>query len=301
MSIQSDGKIVAAGWVRVYFLHAEFALSRYLTAVGNTTPVAVDDNFSTPINTPLNVPPPGVLGNDSDADGDPLTVVLNSDPLNGTLIFNSDGSFTYSPNSGFTGNDSFTYAANDGFTNSNVATVTINIACLYCDDFADGVLSPDWTYIKDSSFWSESGGNLVGANFSKTSTAFVDPGVSCPTCYVKTVMSTAGGSSNKISFFFHAQDPKNSLIELVMKEDADRWVLIQRINKRVVAKAKAIQLIDPNVFYTVQMRFNGTNFVVSIDGVDAITMAPGGLVTNGTVGFKVTRTIGSFQYIEVNL
>jgi VCBS repeat-containing protein len=93
----------------------------------NTPPVANDDTFSTVHDTVLNVAAPGVLGNDTDAENDPLTAVLVSDVVNGTLALNSDGSFTYTPNAGFVGADSFTYLANDGQDDSNLATVTINV------------------------------------------------------------------------------------------------------------------------------------------------------------------------------
>ena len=49
-------------------------------------------------------------------------------PTNGTLVLNSDGSFTYTPNADFSGTDTFTYFANDGTANSNLAaTVTITV------------------------------------------------------------------------------------------------------------------------------------------------------------------------------
>jgi VCBS repeat-containing protein len=75
----------------------------------------------------LNVAAPGVLTNDSDADGDPLTAVLVSDVSNGSLSLNSDGSFSYTPNANFNGSDSFTYTANDGTADSNTATVSITV------------------------------------------------------------------------------------------------------------------------------------------------------------------------------
>jgi len=94
--------------------------------VTNEPPVAVGDVYGTDKVTPLNVPAPGVLGNDSDADGDVLSSVLVSDVSNGTLTLNADGSFSYQP--GAIGQDSFTYVANDGISDSNVATVTINVS-----------------------------------------------------------------------------------------------------------------------------------------------------------------------------
>jgi VCBS repeat-containing protein len=93
----------------------------------NDAPVAVNDALSTPEDTPLNVAAPGVLANDTDPDGNPLTAVLVSGPANGTLTLNANGSLVYTPNAGFNGTDQFTYRANDGTTNSNVATVTITV------------------------------------------------------------------------------------------------------------------------------------------------------------------------------
>ena len=64
--------------------------------------------------TALTVPAPGVLGNDSDPDSEPLTAVLVTGPGHGTLTLNANGSFTYTPAANYTGPDSFTYRASDG-------------------------------------------------------------------------------------------------------------------------------------------------------------------------------------------
>src|SRR2546427_13175570 len=77
--------------------------------------------------TTLMVSAPGVLGNDSDSDGDLLSAVLVSGPSHGTLILNADGSFRYSPAANYNGPDSFTYQASDGATNSGVVTVTLTV------------------------------------------------------------------------------------------------------------------------------------------------------------------------------
>jgi N-acetylneuraminic acid mutarotase len=69
----------------------------------------------------------GVLANDSDPDGDDLSANLVTGPSNGTLDFNADGSFSYTPNANFNGTDSFTYQANDGIADSNIAMVTITV------------------------------------------------------------------------------------------------------------------------------------------------------------------------------
>jgi VCBS repeat-containing protein len=96
-------------------------------AASNTPPVATDDCYTTNEDTPLTVTLPGLLANDSDADGNPLTAVLVSGPSHGTLTLNANGSFTFTPNANFNGNDTFTYRANDGTANSNLATVMITI------------------------------------------------------------------------------------------------------------------------------------------------------------------------------
>ncbi len=96
----------------------------------NDAPVANDDSFTTPENTPISTTlATGVLVNDTDLDGDTLTV--NTIPVvpvtNGTLVLNTDGSFTYTPNLGFSGLDSFTYEVTDGNGGSAQATVTITV------------------------------------------------------------------------------------------------------------------------------------------------------------------------------
>jgi VCBS repeat-containing protein len=88
-------------------------------------PVAGDDTASSPGGAPITI---AVLSNDSDPESSPLTVSLVSEPSDGTVVLNSSGSFTYTPDdSGAAGTDSFTYKVNDGALDSNVATVTITV------------------------------------------------------------------------------------------------------------------------------------------------------------------------------
>jgi VCBS repeat-containing protein len=97
-------------------------------SVANQQPVAGDDEYEATENTELIVTSDsGVLDNDFDGDDDALTAILQTGTSNGILALNADGSFTYTPNGGFTGTDTFTYVANDGYTNSLPATVTITV------------------------------------------------------------------------------------------------------------------------------------------------------------------------------
>ena len=63
--------------------------------------------------------------NDTDEENDPLSAQIGSLPSHGSLEFNSDGSFRYTPEAGFSGPDSFTYRASDGQAVSSLVTVNI--------------------------------------------------------------------------------------------------------------------------------------------------------------------------------
>ncbi|HEX8145243.1 MAG TPA: SBBP repeat-containing protein, partial [Pyrinomonadaceae bacterium] len=91
-------------------------------------PVANNDAYSTAEDTVLTVAAPGVLGNDVSAIA--LTAILVTQPAHGTLAFNSNGSFTYTPAANYNGSDSFTYKANNGTSDSNTATVSITISAV---------------------------------------------------------------------------------------------------------------------------------------------------------------------------
>jgi VCBS repeat-containing protein len=100
------------------------------STVTNQAPVATGDAYSTAEDTVLTVPARGVLGNDADPDGDPLTAVLVTGPSHGSLTLNANGSFCYTPAADFAGTDSFTYRASDGTLTSNPATVTISVTAV---------------------------------------------------------------------------------------------------------------------------------------------------------------------------
>ena len=100
-----------------------------MLAGSNDFPETTGDSYDVIEDTPLTVPGlTGVLQNDSDPEGSPLNVIVDSLPANGSLILNANGSFTYVPSLNFFGTDSFTYRANDGTDTSRPETVTLSVA-----------------------------------------------------------------------------------------------------------------------------------------------------------------------------
>jgi hypothetical protein len=100
----------------------------------NDLPVANNDSASTDSAHTKSIP---VLSNDTDADGDSLSVSVDTAGTQGNVTVNGDGTVTYDPNHKFdslgpsdTGHDSFKYKANDGHGDSNVATVDVTISGL---------------------------------------------------------------------------------------------------------------------------------------------------------------------------
>jgi hypothetical protein len=96
---------------------------RLLEAPPNTAPVAVDDAAETDEGVPVTV---DVLANDSDADGDVLSVDAVRQPGSGTAAIETGG-VTYTPAPGFIGIDSFTYTVVDGRGGNAEATVTVTV------------------------------------------------------------------------------------------------------------------------------------------------------------------------------
>ena len=122
-------------------------------AATNDPPIAGTDFYSTDHATQLSVnAASGVLSNDTDGEQvTGLTAQLATPAANGTVVLSSDGSFVYTPNSGFAGTDRFTYRAiDDGGLQSDAATVNITVAAATAfqntanarDVNDDGVVSP---------------------------------------------------------------------------------------------------------------------------------------------------------------
>jgi VCBS repeat-containing protein len=95
---------------------------------GNDAPSAQADSYATDEDRTLDIDAPGVLGNDSDPDGDSMRASRVDGPAHGTLSLDPDGSFTYTPDSNYHGADSFTYeACDDADPSACSAAVTVTL------------------------------------------------------------------------------------------------------------------------------------------------------------------------------
>jgi hypothetical protein len=94
----------------------------------NTAPVAGNNTYSAPLNGVAYTAPVSVLNNDSDPNGEALTATLATQSLDGTVVMSPDGTFTFTPNAGFTGSfTTFTYTVSDNGYSSLSTTATVNI------------------------------------------------------------------------------------------------------------------------------------------------------------------------------
>ena len=94
----------------------------------NDAPVAQNDGVGVQENTTLNLNiVSALLSNDSDVDEDTLSFADFTQPVNGSIVDNNDGTMTYTPPANFVGTDSFTYRVSDGQAVSNIATVLITV------------------------------------------------------------------------------------------------------------------------------------------------------------------------------
>ncbi len=136
-------------------------------------PKAQNDNYATRVGTVLRVSSPGVLGDDSPGLATNLTAILVTDPTNGAVKLNTDGSFAYTASPDFAGIDTFAYEAVDEFTNASVATVTIVVSptdILFSDDFTRSTNSASTSpWIVQSATWTITNGVMqAGTNFPNT-------------------------------------------------------------------------------------------------------------------------------------
>ncbi len=100
------------------------------TSPGNDRPDAVGDSVNTTEDTALTINAADLLGNDTDPNGDTLSVSGVTNGAHGTATLNGNGTITYTPNANYSGADSFSYTVSDGHGGADTATVAVTVAAV---------------------------------------------------------------------------------------------------------------------------------------------------------------------------
>ncbi len=167
-----DKSGIAVNMQRLFFNDVELQDGRTLADYGigngstielilstNRAPIAVVDELDVTENTPATG---NVLTNDSDPDGNVLTASLVTAPVNGTVVLNADGSFTYTPNNNYSGLDSLTYQVCDNGVPSLCDTAQLYFTIV--DDIAPIVTS---VVVPTDGYYREAGQLEFAVNFSE--------------------------------------------------------------------------------------------------------------------------------------
>lgn len=118
----------------------------FVAGTFKSTPLAVPDTYTATGNVGISVPAAsGVKANDFDDNLAGATLLVTTPPPNGTVVLNNDGSFTYTPNAGFTGADVFTYTMTDvtpvpaaPTTDATTVTITVSNMIWFVDNTSGG-------------------------------------------------------------------------------------------------------------------------------------------------------------------
>ena len=208
-------------------------------------PAAVADAYSTDQGNALFVIAPGVLANDTHPTSAPLTAALDIGPSHGSLILNADGSFTYQPESEYTGDDSFTYSVTDGTLSSNLVTVQISLGTTgpailtngsFESDYAGWTLSGNQEVTSELLYEAQDGAKLVVFN----------SGNSTPDAELSQTFTTIVGQSYVLAFnagvFSYTENPQT--LEVIVTGAAS--LLSKTVT--IIGNGKGRNLWEPQSF-----------------------------------------------------
>jgi hypothetical protein len=169
--------------------------------------------------------------------------------------------------------------------------VVVGTNSTFADDFQDGDIS-DWS--PSGGTWSVTNGNLVG-NSPRKGSIYSNVFSGCNICTLEADMEvqTAGAKVSVIGW--HAD--KQNMVELMMDEAKDKWVLKVHSAGGTASKTKFVQTINTFTNYHVKIVFTGTTMDVIVNG-NSILSVPA-TIQPGNVGFKVKGGTGSFKQILV--
>jgi VCBS repeat-containing protein len=259
-----------------------------VTVVGtNDGPVGVADSYTLDEDTVLTADAAtGVLGNDVDPDGDPMTATLVDGPTHGTLVLNADGSFTYTPDANYGGSDSFTYTASDGTETTDPITVdlTINdvIDVIGFDDLAHGTFEPGGYFYLD---W----GNFIVGNVDTLlddptdGASYVDSG------YITGLISPGNVGVNAFGTPSTISAPEGETFDLISAYMTSAW------NIGMTVQVEGYRGADLAYFDEVTISDDvATEFVFNYEDVTSVTFTSFGGVDAGTGGFGTQIVFDNF-------
>lgn len=253
----------------IYGAVSEFA--RVNIAV-NIKPTGNPDNSNTVTNTPVIV---RVLDNDNVTPG--MTVKKNTDPTNGSVVLNPDGTFTYTPSPGFSGKDTFTYRqVNKDGLESEPVTVNINVRPSGTnDDVSTPVNTPIIINAKDNDL-SKNGTGIVILTGPSNGTVNINP---------------AGNPVYTPALDFSGSDTFTYLLRTVDGLESDPITVTVRVkpvgspdntttpfNTPAVIPVKTNDLSKTGT--TVVVKTNPAHGTVAVDGQNITTYTP----NNGYIG-----------------
>ena len=144
-----------------------------------------------------------------------------------------------------------------------IDTDSVEECLLFKDQFDDNIV--DWSIVKPNVVENNGNTTLIPAG-KKGEIEAVNVFSGCSRdCILDTAFQTTGGMGGKVWVIGWFVDKRN-LIELLLREDKDRIVIRQRINKKIVKKSSAKFTIEPNTLYSAKMTYDGSTITVLIDG-----------------------------------
>jgi VCBS repeat-containing protein len=257
----------------------------------NDLPTTTADSYATDEDTPLSVAAPaGVLANDTDPDGTPLTAVLVAAPSSGTLALQPNGAFDYSPAAGFNGTVTFTYQADDGAARSTTATVTITISAVNDSPTA---LADSYSTAEDTPLNVAAAGGVLANDTDPDGGALTAVLVSAASSGTLTLQpngalafTPVAGFSGTVTFTYHATDGT------VTSNTATATITVNAVNDPPTASADSYTTAEDTelvVPAAAGVLANDTD----ADTGTTLTAALIGSVANGTLNL---REDGSFTF-----
>ncbi|MGZ3181869.1 MAG: Ig-like domain-containing protein [Telluria sp.] len=263
----------------------------------NTAPVAANDAVAATEDVQLSVDAAhGVLANDTDKNGDTLSVSLVTGASHGMLTLHADGSFDYLANANYNGADSFTYQAQDGFGGVS-STVTVNLDIAAVND-APVALAESASVAEDAAVTIDVLANdtdvdgdalavvLAGAKSALGASISVVNGKVVYVADADSFDLLATGASVQDSFTYQADDGHGGLsapvtVNVTVTEAGDNVV--------VMGTNKSTSFIDTAGHDTTYNAGNGGDYANGADGADVLNGGNGVDVLFGGAGSDTLR------------